>query len=171
MGGLLRDLVWLFVQLQDCHERTPQGQPYGGPIYVFRWASELPICKVFLQKTLTRPNGRPGSAGGGRWEHYSSSLRTAINAPHRASPAGAPFMFFDGQVNCPSVRFFFKKRLHGLTAAPALPGARRWEHYSSSFRTAMNASVGSWTLPRFRIFFLPSFCFSKSFFLREISPP
>ena len=42
---------------------------------------------------------------------------------------------------------------------------------SSSLRTAMKASVGSWTEPRERIFFLPSFCFSSSFFLRVISPP
>ena len=43
--------------------------------------------------------------------------------------------------------------------------------YSSSLRTARKASVGSWTLPRERIFFLPSFCFSSSFFLRVMSPP
>ena len=42
---------------------------------------------------------------------------------------------------------------------------------SSSLRTAINASVGSWTEPRLRIFFLPSFCFSSSFFLRVMSPP
>ena len=41
----------------------------------------------------------------------------------------------------------------------------------SSLRTAINASVGTCTVPRFRIFFLPSFCFSSSFFLRVISPP
>ena len=41
----------------------------------------------------------------------------------------------------------------------------------SSLRTAMNASVGTCTVPRLRIFFLPSFCFSSSFFLREMSPP
>ena len=41
----------------------------------------------------------------------------------------------------------------------------------SNLRTAMKASVGTWTVPRFRIFFLPSFCFSSSFFLRVMSPP
>ena len=35
----------------------------------------------------------------------------------------------------------------------------------------MNASVGTCTVPRLRIFFLPSFCFSSSFFLRVMSPP
>ena len=42
---------------------------------------------------------------------------------------------------------------------------------SSSFKTAMNASVGICTVPSERIFFLPSFCFSSSFFLRVMSPP
>ena len=42
---------------------------------------------------------------------------------------------------------------------------------SSSFSTAMNASVGICTVPSERIFFLPSFCFSSSFFLRVMSPP
>ena len=42
---------------------------------------------------------------------------------------------------------------------------------SSSFSTAIKASVGSWTVPRVRIFFLPSFYFSRSFFFRVMSPP
>ena len=42
---------------------------------------------------------------------------------------------------------------------------------SSSFSTAINASVGIWTVPKLRIFFLPSFCFSSSFFFRVMSPP
>ena len=45
------------------------------------------------------------------------------------------------------------------------------DHSLSSLRTAMKASVGTWTVPRLRIFFLPSFCFSSSFFLRVMSPP
>ena len=44
-------------------------------------------------------------------------------------------------------------------------------HSLSSLRTAMNASVGTCTVPRLRIFFLPSFCFSSSFFFRVMSPP
>ena len=47
----------------------------------------------------------------------------------------------------------------------------RFDQSLSSLRTAMKASVGTCTVPRFRIFFLPSFCFSSSFFLRVISPP
>ena len=42
---------------------------------------------------------------------------------------------------------------------------------SSSLRTAINASDGTATVPNVRIRFLPSFCFSSSFFLRVISPP
>ena len=41
----------------------------------------------------------------------------------------------------------------------------------SIFSTAMNASLGTATLPTWRMRFLPSFCFSSSFFLRVISPP
>ena len=47
----------------------------------------------------------------------------------------------------------------------------RLSHSLSSLRTAMNASVGTCTVPRLRIFFLPSFCFSSSFFFRVMSPP
>ena len=42
---------------------------------------------------------------------------------------------------------------------------------SSSFNTAMNASDGTATVPNVRMRFLPSFCFSRSFFFRVISPP
>ena len=50
---------------------------------------------------------------------------------------------------------------------------RRFLFYQSlsSLSTAIKASVGTCTVPRFRIFFLPSFCFSSSFFLRVMSPP
>src|SRR5699024_10616521 len=41
----------------------------------------------------------------------------------------------------------------------------------SSFSTAVKASLGRLTEPSWRIFFLPSFCFSSSFFLRVMSPP
>ena len=42
---------------------------------------------------------------------------------------------------------------------------------SSSFRTAMKASLGTDTVPKVRIRFLPSFCFSSSFFFLVMSPP
>ena len=43
--------------------------------------------------------------------------------------------------------------------------------YESIFSAAMNASCGMSTLPNWRIFFLPAFCFSRSLRLRVASPP
>ena len=59
---------------------------------------------------------------------------------------------------------------------PASRGPRRakedaFRYSSSNLSTAINASVGICTVPRERIFFLPSFCFSSSFFFRVMSPP
>ena len=51
----------------------------------------------------------------------------------------------------------------GLVKKPAF--------YSSIFRTAMKASLGTETVPKVRMRFLPSFCFSSSFFFRVMSPP
>jgi len=56
-------------------------------------------------------------------------------------------------------------------AAAARLRSQEGKNHSSSLRTARNASVGTCTVPRLRIFFLPSFCFSSSFFLRVMSPP
>jgi len=41
----------------------------------------------------------------------------------------------------------------------------------STFSAAIKASCGMSTLPNCRIFFLPSFCFSRSLRLRVMSPP
>ena len=41
----------------------------------------------------------------------------------------------------------------------------------SIFSTAINASLGTWTVPNWRMRFFPSFCFSRSFFFRVMSPP
>ena len=38
-------------------------------------------------------------------------------------------------------------------------------------KTLMKASLGTCTVPTWRMRFLPSFCFSRSFFLRVMSPP
>jgi hypothetical protein len=43
--------------------------------------------------------------------------------------------------------------------------------HTSTFSAAMNASCGMSTLPNWRIFFLPAFCFSSSLRLRVASPP
>ena len=41
----------------------------------------------------------------------------------------------------------------------------------SILSTARKASLGTCTVPNWRMRFLPSFCFSSSFFLRVMSPP
>jgi hypothetical protein len=41
----------------------------------------------------------------------------------------------------------------------------------SIFSALMKACWGISTRPNWRIFFLPAFCFSRSFFLRVTSPP
>ncbi len=56
----------------------------------------------------------------------------------------------------------------GLRAGYFLPLASPSESEDS---TAMKASCGTSTLPTIFIRFLPSFCFSSSFRLREMSPP
>ena len=59
--------------------------------------------------------------------------------------------------------------LAGLPALSTQEGALA--HSSSSFRTAMKASLGTDTVPKVRMRFLPSFCFSSSFFFLVMSPP
>ena len=66
-------------------------------------------------------------------------------------------------------------QLHNIFSRPSnqrqkASAAGRRAH-SSSLSTAVNASLGTCTVPSWRIFFLPSFCFSRSFFLRVMSPP
>ncbi len=48
---------------------------------------------------------------------------------------------------------------------------RNARHYSSTLRIAMKASCGTSTEPMAFMRFLPSFCFSSSLRLREMSPP
>ena len=78
-----------------------------------------------------------------------------------AAPCGVLFAAF------PCVSFSRQTRSLGLGGRTAYGGF----YSSSSLSTAMNASVGICTVPRERIFFLPSFCFSSSFFFRVMSPP
>jgi hypothetical protein len=56
------------------------------------------------------------------------------------------------------------------SACGNLPPACRARQLSI-FSAAMKASCGMSTLPNWRIFFLPAFCFSKSLRLRVASPP
>ena len=62
---------------------------------------------------------------------------------------------------CPGKSWYTKKR----------EKYEKMSHLFSDFSTAMKASCGISTLPIDFIRFLPSFCFSSSLRLREISPP
>jgi hypothetical protein len=55
--------------------------------------------------------------------------------------------------------------------ASRIPERRRQQSQLSTLSAAIKASCGMSTLPNCRIFFLPSFCFSRSFRLRVMSPP
>ena len=57
--------------------------------------------------------------------------------------------------------------VHGSRQPSAAPN----DTHTSTFSAAMNASCGMSTFPYWRIFFLPSFCFSRSLRLRVTSPP
>src|SRR6185312_5458015 len=71
------------------------------------------------------------------------------------------------------------KRIASLTPEPASPlhirlqGGQKSDakRQTSTFNAAINASCGMSTFPYWRIFFLPSFCFSRSLRLRVASPP
>jgi len=65
------------------------------------------------------------------------------------------------------------RRVCGIPAVQAIymPGRGGSNHHASIFNAARNADCGISTFPNCRIRFLPSFCFSSSFRLREISPP
>jgi hypothetical protein len=77
----------------------------------------------------------------------------------------------------PSVRL--KPLGHLSKATPGAPGGRSIPpltpvanpNHASIFNAARNADCGISTFPNCRIRFLPSFCFSSSFRLREMSPP
>ena len=86
--------------------------------------------------------------------------RTAAGAckNRSAAPAAAPcFVHWTRSPPLPFGYFFSEK----VAQSSSL----------SSLRTAVKASLGRETEPSWRIFFLPSFCFSSSFFLRVMSPP
>ena len=74
------------------------------------------------------------------------------------------------------VRFFDRAQQPGEQSIvqrgrnPPVSGKARCLH-ESIFSTARNASLGTWTVPNWRMRFFPSFCFSRSFFFRVMSPP
>ena len=100
-----------------------------------------------------------------------------LPAPQGSRPAGTPsFQCSGGNGSRPAQ--ILRRCAAGIYSAGAArlrwaEGKSKLRSYpsSSSFNTAMNASVGICTVPRERIFFLPSFCFSSSFFFRVMSPP
>ena len=120
-------------------------------------------------------------------QHRHKCLRRQLHRPQvphllLARPVKSPilrgphlyFTCSDG-VNPPCAKVLLRKTLgrrwRGGSLSLAEGKKKMPPSYSSSFSTAINASVGSCTVPKFRIFFLPAFCFSSSFFFRVMSPP
>ncbi len=113
----------------------------------------------------------PGAGFGSRICRYSSSFSTAMKVTQRTQLHGTQRILhlFDLLGRSSALRQT-KNPLYGAGPQRAKKTRCSGPH-SSSFSTAMKASVGSCTVPNVRIFFLPSFCFSRSFFFRLISPP
>ena len=117
--------------------------------------------------------------------YSSSNLRTAMaskQSPFRSQRPGghASLHFlaspFPAKPAYPQGARRIRKAAQPPTAVQTLGFGGRaacggFFYSSSSLRTAIKASVGICTVPRLLIFFLPSFCFSSSFFLRVMSPP
>ena len=116
----------------------------------------------------------------GRNLYRSQRAHLLLARPTKGRPfAGTPFyLTCSGGVNPPCAKVLASGQ-NACTAHSAAPRCGAPEgnkkmlpvYSSSSLSTAMKASVGICTVPRLRIFFLPSFCFSSSFFLRVMSPP
>ena len=117
-----------------------------------------------------------------------STLQYLVDAAKRQCAYGRPTLSgFGAAISAcaqPKLRIFFSPCAGSLTSRTGflsisvpvrgrLAAARRKvkNQSLSSFSTAINASVGTCTVPRLRIFFFPAFCFSSSFFLRVMSPP
>ena len=124
---------------------------------------------------------RSGGCGGGpyrikpgfvEWERFFPLIRHALR---RATfPVGEGFGPCGGFSRSSGPGFHFQgspphpARLRRSTLSKQ---ERALAHSSSSFRTAMKASLGTDTVPKVRMRFLPSFCFSSSFFFLVMSPP
>ena len=99
---------------------------------------------------IVRVDGASGDAAGGIDAARAIDAVRGSNAAQTKRPGHArPFQSNDVAACC------------SKTAAAQL----------STLRAAMKASCGISTLPNCRIFFLPSFCFSRSLRLRLMSPP
>ena len=89
-------------------------------------------------------------------------------APYRAGGASPPLRYDETRYSSEIRTLPLISRLRRQLPPKGKPWVRA---YSSNLSTAMNASDGTDTVPNVRIRFLPSFCFSSSFFLRVMSPP
>jgi len=139
-----------FLPVQDCVLNSPQAGNY---------------C-------ISRPTGAARSRSQKARSHHSSSLSTARKASVGICTVPNWRIFFlpvqDCVLNCPQAGNYCISR---PTGAARSRSQKARSHHSSSLSTARKASVGICTVPNWRIFFLPSFCFSSSFFLRVMSPP
>lgn len=102
---------------------------------------------------------------GGQWHSTGSVPLTALGT----SRIPTAFPILRRPETAGGTRRRDGERISGV-AAPAMTqiSPRR---YSPVFSAARKADWGISTLPNWRIFFFPFFCFSRSFFLRVMSPP
>src|SRR5690606_41427205 len=96
-------------------------------------------------------------------EHHEEHRNQRIRSLHGAAQTSASLTQFNQPVEYPYH--------HGDQQRQGQPEANIYIHQSSTFSTARKASWGISTLPTCFIRFLPSFCFWRSFFLRDTSPP
>jgi hypothetical protein len=130
------------------HAPSQQKGPTGAcPILL---TAEAPVAPLFHRLDRTTPSCSRVRGWGGSGAVRSARCPT-IPAPLRKS---GPGWLIQGQ-NPPG---------------PCMQGCVAVGRHSI-FRAEMKASCGMSTLPNWRIFFLPAFCFSRSFFLRVASPP
>ena len=149
-GLLHRQSRWFPLQKKRCRRLSP-----AAPLF-FTYSSSLRTAKNASVGTCTVPRERIRFLSPLKIFHFEGPPH--LTQTGRRSPPVSRF--------CPTAA----KRLYAASAA-ARCRSQRAKSYSSSLRTAKNASVGTCTVPRERIRFLPSFCFSSSFFFRVTSPP
>ena len=108
------------------------------------------MCPV---QTVTHVSGRSNAAGPNR-DRDAAAVHRERSFIRRARRAGAR----SNQMGAST------KKIGAVQ--PSAVG-----DYASILSAAMNASCGMSTLPNWRIFFFPAFCFSSSLRLRVASPP
>ena len=98
-----------------------------------------------------------------------SSIRRNRRSSRASFGSGCPI----GLRAVPSIHssLMFRCPCPDLCMQPSVAAASAIDDHTSTFSAAMNASCGMSTFPYWRIFFLPSFCLSRSLRLRVTSPP